>query len=215
MIQQHRAVIWLGIAVFISCLLSVAASSRAPVVVELINNQPFSLHTPVRLRGVNPGGGTWSTTANQPVQQENGDLIFVADIAPLSHERLSLRPGALPNQPTPFTLQPVAKGVMITYSGEELGTLSWDIVAREMPLERGKQRGAPATTRADFAAQFEALPLSFVRSARGTVFDTWRAEATKSGLQLTVELDAYHPQKQKCAETRGGLSGTGHAPQCR
>lgn len=191
-IQGHRAAIWLGMAVFISCLMSVATASRAPIMVELINNQPFPLRMPVRLRDVNPGGGAWSTTANRPVQQENDDLIFIADVAPFAHERFSLRPGAPPDQATPFILKPNAKGVMLAYSGEDLGTLAWDIVAREMPEERGKQRGAPATTRADFAAQFEALPLSFVRSACGPVFDIWRAEATKSGLQLMVELDAYH-----------------------
>jgi hypothetical protein len=158
-------------------------ANKAPRKLTIVNNQPFRIQMPVRLRAQKLEPGDWETSKGRPVQQLGDDVVFISDLNPSATENLILhqRPaGRLTNS---LTVQPVENGISLTYRGKDLGRLSWDLVVHD-PL--------PANTRPDIAGQFSAIPLSFQRSSSGPVFDLWTAEGTKAGLKLTVQVVAYH-----------------------
>jgi len=177
------------------CAISGIAADRSPAprAVELVNNQTFRVWMPLRVRHLMLGNGSWTTDEGQAVQQSGADVVLVADLAASSRKRISFRQSsnATPS-PSLLTLRPDVDTIVLTYGGKEFGRMAWDIIVRREKPERKTRNTEPPTTRADFSAQFQALPLTFQRSARGAVFDTWTAEATKAGLKLVIELRAFH-----------------------
>ncbi|MCA1555416.1 MAG: hypothetical protein LC747_01880, partial [Acidobacteria bacterium] len=179
-------------ALMILCAVSgiVANHNNAPPIIVLVNNQPFRVRMPIHVRGQKLGLGTWAVSDGRPVQQVGTDAIFIADLNASSSERLAFRQGRSASKPAALTLLPAANGVALRYNGKDAGRLAWDVVVRDaQPAARKESR---AMTRPDFANQFAAIPLSFRKSATGAVFDVWRAEGTKNGLKLLIELQAYH-----------------------
>ena len=144
----------------------------------------------MRIREQKLGVGMWATSVGRPVQQVGDDAVFIAELNASSNERLAFRHSQSASEPASLTLLPAANGVELRYKGKDAGRLSWDVVLRDaQPAARKESR---AMTRTDFASQFATISLSFEKSASGAVFDVWRAEGTKNGLKLLVELQAYH-----------------------
>ncbi len=158
--------------------------------VVIVNNHPFRVRMPMRIHGQELDAGSWVTSKGSPVQQVGDDVVFVANLNASSSERLSFRRRASTNNSAALTLLPTTGGVALQYQGKGAGHLSWDVVVRE--AQSASRKESRAMTRPDFAKQFVAIPLTFQKSASGAVFDVWRAEGTKSGLKLLVELQAYH-----------------------
>ncbi|MBA3514581.1 MAG: hypothetical protein H0T77_09430, partial [Pyrinomonadaceae bacterium] len=182
----------LSAALVLLCAVSgiVANDKTAPHAVVIVNHQPFRVRMPIRIRDQQLGAGKWATNEGQPVQQVGDDAVFIADLKATSTERHAFRRSHGLRSPLLLKVVPVANGVELRYNGKNSGHLAWDVVVRDaQPAARKESR---AITRPDFASQFAAIPLSFEKSASGAVFDVWRAEGTKSGLKLLVELQAYH-----------------------
>ncbi|MFN2453330.1 MAG: hypothetical protein ABR577_03840 [Pyrinomonadaceae bacterium] len=175
------------------CAISNLAADRrsAPPVVELINNQPFRVRMPLRIFGQKLGAGAWETSDGRPVQQAGSDAVFIAELDASTSKRFIFRQRSQSaREPASLAVLPAANGVALRYKGTDVGRLSWDVVVRDAPPAGRKESRSP--TRPDFAGQFAALPLSFQKIESGAVFDVWRAEGTKNGLKLRVELQAYH-----------------------
>ncbi|MBA4185856.1 MAG: hypothetical protein H0X49_17900, partial [Acidobacteria bacterium] len=162
----------------------------APRKIELVNNQPFAVRIPVRIRATNLQGETWRTSSGQPVQADGDDAIFIADVAASSRQNFSLQSGSAKVTQKLFVLNPIENGVALEFASVGLGRLTWDILFRDSKPEELK--GEASSTREDFAPKFQPLPLKFERVATGAVFDLWRGASNKAGLQLTIELRAYH-----------------------
>ncbi len=166
------------------------ATATAPRAVVIVNHQPFRVRMPMRIREQNFGAGTWTTSNGRPVQQAGTDAVLIAELNGSSSERLAFRQSQSARNSTALTLQPAENGVALLYNGKDAGRLSWDVVVRE--VQPAGRRESLTITRSDFVRQFTAMPLSFQKSAGGSVFDVWRAEGTKNGLKLAIELHAYH-----------------------
>jgi hypothetical protein len=175
-----------------SFIQSVNASSNQQRSVTIANNQPFPIRMPVRIKGLGLPDGSWATSQNQPVQIVGGDAVFIADLKPSTQQQITFKPAGSVKSSSSLSLNESSDGIALSYAGKDLGTITWDIVLREVKRARGSRNGEPESTRADFASQFKALPMTFKRTAEGPVFDTWTAQAEKSGLQLQIELRAYH-----------------------
>ncbi len=176
----------------------VASNKNAPRTrtIVIVNNQPFRVRMPLRIRNQQLDAGKWATNAGQPVQQVGDDAVFIADLKAAASERVTFRQSQSASKPASLTLMPAANGVALMYNGKDAGRLSWDVVVRDVQAAgRGESVGRRALRqmpRPDFAKSFAAVPLSFQKSVSGAVFDVWRAEGTKNGLKLIVELHAYH-----------------------
>jgi hypothetical protein len=175
-----------------SFIKSVNAGSNPQRSVTIANNQPFPIRMPVRIKGLNLPGSSWATSQNQPVQIDGEDAVFIADLKPSAQQQITFKPARSVKSSSSLSLNESNGGIALTFAGKDLGMLSWDIVLREVKRARGSRNGEPESTRADFASQFKALQMTFKRIAEGPVFDTWTAQAEKSGLQLQIELRAYH-----------------------
>ena len=169
----------------------IAKDKTAPHAVVIVNNQPFRVRMPVRIRAQKLGAGAWATSDGRPVQQAGSDAVFIAELNASASKRLSFRHSRSASDPASLALLPAADGIELRYRGEDAGRLSWDVVVVRgaRPAERKEPH---AVARPDFAKQFAALPLAFQKIEGGVVFDVWRAEGTKNGLKLLVELQAYH-----------------------
>ncbi len=191
--RQRRVGAWMMICCLMSALATISSgqSSRTPGIVELINNQPFPVRMPLRVRGYNLGQGAWAIADRQPVQQTGSDVVFVADVNASSSRRFAFQQDRRARPSALLRLRSEGDSVALHYGDSELGRMSWDIVLRR--VERARPQNAETeSTRADFHAGFRALPMSFHRDVEGVVFDVWRADATKDNLRLIVELHAYH-----------------------
>lgn len=140
----------------------------------------------MRVRDQRLGAGAWTANDGRPAQQDGDDVVFIADLKASSIEGFTFSRGRSANRPAALILQPAANSVELVFNGKNAGRLSWDIVARDA------QPVGKTETRPDFAQRFDAVPLAFQKSAGGAVFDLWRAEGTKDGLKLLVELRVYH-----------------------
>ena len=159
--------------------------------VNIINNQPFAVRMPMRIRNANLGGENWQTSKGQPAQKDGEDLIFIADLAAASSQKLAFQADSrVSSQTKQLVLAPVENGVSLRFANQELGQLSWDIIFRNSKPEELK--GQPFSTKEDFSKIFKALPVKFEKVAEGAVFDVWRGVTEKSGLQLAIELRVFH-----------------------
>lgn len=185
------ALLWKACAVLlIFCTVSaIANKTTASNDVVIVNNQPYRVRMPMRIRGQKLGTGNWVTSKGRAVQQVGDDLVFIADLNASSSQRLSFGRGANSNNPPALVLLPTTEGVAVQYQGHDVGRLSWDVVVRESPPAA---RTTVAVTRPDFSRQFAAIPLSFSKTVSGPVLDIWSAEGTRGGLKLRIELQAYH-----------------------
>ena len=165
------------------CLTALIAASRPAFGIVLENNQPFPIHMPVRVRNLSPAEKSRITPLTPSAQRLGDDAIFIADVPANARKTISLS-GGTASEPS-VSVRPASNGVDLVYAGVELGRLSWGMVVN--PVKDKEEATAPP----DFHAAFEALPLSFQRTARGPVFDTWSAETISAGLKIKLELLAY------------------------
>lgn len=145
---------------------------------------------PVEVRGVNSKGDAWRSSGRQPVQTVGDGMIFIADVGASSSKDFRLQNGNARSNAKLLTLSPTANGVSLKYANVELGQIAWDIISRDSKPEELK--GEPFSTKADFSNDFQPLSIKLEKVAEGTVFDTWKAVGEEKGLQLTVELRAFH-----------------------
>lgn len=181
---------FLGILTFFAFAAVIFAQDKTPENVIITNNQPFPVRIPIRLKGINMSGEKRQILNGQPVQKDGSDLIFVADLAASDAKNYALQKGAPKQIKKALAVSPIENGISLNYNGVDLGQLSWDIIFRNSKPEELK--GVPFSTKEDFSRIFEPLALKFERIAEGAVFDVWRGVAVKSGLQLSVELRAFH-----------------------
>ena len=173
----------IGQSVTTALLLATATSyGEAIDSVTLINNQPFPIHQPIEIRGAT------AISTSDGIQQSGSNLVFIAD-TPASAQRNVTFKELKPPVKQIVAVTAADRSITITACGNEIGSLSWDIV-----IDPAKKRGSEGDlgTKQDFATRFQPLPLSFKRIASGSVFDTWSAEGSKSGLQLKLEMKVYH-----------------------
>lgn len=191
-----------GLKGYVYCLLAAAvllahgavqvttAQNSAPQNLQIVNNQPFAVRMPMRVQNVDLQGSNWRTSNNKPVQADGDGMIFIADAAASSSQNLRLQNSAARPLAKLFSLSPAPGGVSLKYADIEVGQFSWDIIFRDSRPEELK--GVAYSTKEDFSKIFQSLPVKFEKVAEGAVFDTWRGAASKSGLQLTIELRAFH-----------------------
>lgn len=162
---------------------------------EIVNNQPFDVHMPIRLRGAKLDAGAKSGIA----QADGNDVVVMIDAKASTSDKREL--STTQGQPAlPVTLKADGDGVSIDLAGSPMGRLSWGVVVK--PSE--KKGKTPASTKQDFAASFKPLSLKFQREfdvvpAVGnpapippeSLFKTLRASGTMSGLRLDIVLHAY------------------------
>lgn len=164
--------------------------NRSTSGIELVNNQPYAVRMPVRLLGADRNASMHSTSTGQAVQNDGKDLIFIADIPASSSKKYSLQTGAPKAAKKDFILRPAENGIALTFSGTDIGSLSWQILYRDSKPEELK--GTPFSTKEDFSAAFLPAVIRFDKVAKGPLFDIWIGTAESNGLRLTVKLRAFH-----------------------
>lgn len=159
--------------------------------IEVTNNQPFAVRMPVAVKAGDLKNGNRQTPDGKALQKEGEDLIFVADLPASSSKSFKFQNGGN-NKDTKKLLQinPSADGIEISFAGVELEKLSWQILYRDAKPEELK--GVPVSTKADFSENFQPLEMKFAKVSEGNVFDVWRGVGASKGLQLTIELRAFH-----------------------
>jgi len=162
-----------------------------PSEIKLVNNQPFPVRMPIAVKSGNLKGEIFKTSDEKAMQKDGDDLIFVADLAASSAQNFKLLNGSATKVANKlFVLNPTENGVALKFAGAELGRLSWDILFRDSKPEELK--GEPFSTKEDFSKQFQQISIKFEKIKEGAVFDVWRGVANEQGLQLTIELRAFH-----------------------
>jgi hypothetical protein len=167
--------------VLLSFLFICCPARAAELTVELVNNHAFDIHQPVRIRNIKLD----AQSAN--AQQLGDDLIVIANVAASQGRTLKIPDTAQSPEPR-LKLEPTNDAISLGFDGKDLGTLAWDVIVH--PAD--KDKAEPVSTKRNFDESFEPLPLKFERSAQGPLFDTWSARADTDGVELVVELHAYH-----------------------
>ncbi len=166
------------------------SAATETVKIGLVNNQPFPVRMPIAVKGGNLNGETWKTFDGKTVQRDGDSLVFIADLPASSRQNFSLQNGSIKAAQKLFVLSPIENGVALKFAGTEVGRISWDIIFRDSKLEELK--GEPFSTKEDFAAAFQPISIKFEKTTEGAVFDVWRGTAEAKGLQLSIELRAFH-----------------------
>lgn len=167
------------IALFLSAVPAVAQK------VEVVNNQPFPIHTPLVVRNVTlPDGAT-------AAQQVGDDAVIVVSAPAGATVQAPLEIPANVRMRSRVELKPDANAIGIAFDGKDLGKLAWGVIVRPIDPTGPQTQMTARDTKRDFAAEFSALPLSFTKIGEGPVFQTWSASASGSGLKLDVELRAF------------------------
>ena len=169
---------------------AVVAVSPQTVKIEVVNNQSFPVRMPIAVKSGNLNGETWKTSDDKAVQKDGDSLVFIADLPASSHQNFSLQNGSIKGTQKLFILNQVENGVALKFAGVNLGRLSWDVIFRDSKPEELK--GEPFSTKEDFAAAFQPILIKFEKITEGAVFDVWRGTAEAKGLQLSIELRAFH-----------------------
>ena len=165
------------------------SAQDVPLKVEIINNQPFQVRMPIYLKGMNLKGNDWRISKGLNIQQSDNDAVFVADVNKSAAKTFILEKGKA-NVSSQLMLKLSQNGVSIEFNGKVLENLSWQILYRDsLP---GELKEEPFSTKADFSANFQPLPMSFAKVSDGAVFDLWRGAGDYKGLQLTIELRVFH-----------------------
>ncbi|MDQ3130258.1 MAG: hypothetical protein M3Q99_05795 [Acidobacteriota bacterium] len=163
----------------------------APHKIELVNNQSFPVRMPITVKSGNLNGDTWKTSSGKAVQKDGESLVFVADLAASSAQSFKLQNGSnLKTANKLFILNPIENGIALKFAGAELGQISWQLLYRDS--KPAELKGEPFSTKEDFAAAFQPISIKFEKLREGVVFDVWRGTAEAKGLQLSIELRAFH-----------------------
>lgn len=183
---------WLVVVIILFSFGAALAQNSSGLTVDVVNNQPFAVRMPIALRAGNlKNGEAWKTSSGKPVQQDGDNVFFIADLPASSRQNFKLQSSKGRKAARKlFTVENVVDGVAMKFAGADLGRLSWQIVYRDSKPEELK--GEPFSTKEDFSATFQPASIEFERVSDGPVFDTWRGTADSEGLQLTIELRAFH-----------------------
>lgn len=184
------AVFLISLAGLFASIQIIAAQNRSPQTVNVVNNQPFPVRMPIRLRGANLSGSARQTANGQAIQADGEDAIFIADLSASASVNYRLQNASSTAATKLFVLSPTENGVSLNFAGAELGRLSWQILYRDSKPEELK--GEPYSTQADFSKQFQALPFKFTKVLTGAVYDIWHGAAEDKGLRISIELRAFH-----------------------
>ena len=157
--------------------------------VKVVNNQPFAVRLPVEIRMTKQPDKNLPAVGNS-FQIDGNNLVFIADLPASSTKDYRFQKSKTAKSNGKFSVNPIENMVTLNFAGAELGRLSWQIIYRDSKPEELK--GEPVSTKIDFAEQFQSLPLKFAKVSTGAVFDVWRGAAESKGLQLTIELRAFH-----------------------
>lgn len=158
--------------------------------VEVVNNFPFAIRVPVRVRAnVQRRGSAWRTTDNHPAQITPDGYVFVEELPANTGRTFTLRDtgGATGNNANRNTARSLAAqpdeagGLRLIYRGQAMGRLNWDVIVRPAAAEKSLNH----------AAEFRALPLHFTRGADGEVFTEWTGAGERDGLAISVTARIY------------------------
>ena len=174
----------------VTVLPQTVSETDAPHKIELVNNQSFPVRMPITVKSGNLNGDNGKTSNGKAVQKDGESLVFIADLSASSAQNFKLQNGSIKATQKLFVLNPTENGVALKFAGVELGRLSWDIIFRDSKPEELK--GVPFSTKEDFAAAFQPISIKFEKLREGSVFDVWRGTAEAKGLQLIIELRAFH-----------------------
>ncbi|HSU57398.1 MAG TPA: hypothetical protein VLT36_25370, partial [Candidatus Dormibacteraeota bacterium] len=158
------------------CLLT--GSWPALGAVHLVNNQPFPIRMPFYISATD---SRQAKLSGSTFQQSGTNFAFIAQVG--ANSEMDLRAEGSTNQNLRVTA--VSNGLGVTWAGQALGELEWGIVVHDAKRERGETDGE--STKADFNAKFEPLPLAFKQTEKGPVFELWTATAEHKGLELAIE----------------------------
>ncbi len=176
-----------SIFVFHLCLPFFCFAAETNQSIRLVNHQDYPIRLPVTVRQIQTAAP--NLISNKLIQRDGSNLVFIADIAAQGEKEISF--GAAQSTLRKLVFVTVAtNGIELNVAGQKLGQLTWDLVVE--PAKKKNQDGDIVSTKFDYAKKFEALLLSFERKISGTVFDTWMATTTKSGLALSVEAKIFH-----------------------
>ncbi|MEO7674112.1 MAG: hypothetical protein ABIU09_08565 [Pyrinomonadaceae bacterium] len=168
-----------------------ASAQAGRVEIELINNQPFPVRMPVAVKGHSLSSEIVKASFGTGVQKYGDNLVFIGEVPASSRQTLSVQSTAgKKSREKLFVLDPAGNSVGLKFAGAYLGRLSWQILSRDSRPEELK--GQPFSTKEDFSKQFQPVSIKFERITEGGVFDIWRGSAESNGLQLTIELRAFH-----------------------
>src|SRR5215203_3081417 len=137
--------------------------------IDVVNNQPFPIRTPLVVRGVKLADG--ATAA----QQLGDDAVVIVDAAASSTSRVAMEIPANVRMRNRVELKPSDGAIGVSFDGKNLGALAWSVVVHPIDPNGPKTQEKALDTKADFAAEFKALPLAFKKTAEGPVFETWSA----------------------------------------
>lgn len=132
------------------------------------------------------------TVQRRPAQFSKDKFVFIADLPANGNQRVALRPDSPRAGKTALVVTPDVDGIAFKWRGRSLGRLAWSILVRPVKAGQASDDEIRAAEPDDFDASFHALPLAFRQTETGPVFTAWTASATKEGLNLQVELLAYH-----------------------
>ena len=149
------------------CLIICSSKFGDNLSVELVNNQPFDIRMPITLRGT-----------------DAKDHVVIADVPALQTKHVALSREAH----SELQVEAIENAVRLRFKGKDLGTLTWDVAVR--PAEKSKSDYI--STKRDFDKIFKPLPLNFEQIGKTALFDTWTARTKKDGVELVIELHAYH-----------------------
>ena len=196
---RHSQILWVLLCAAIIVLTGAvlipaqtAAKKQTPQTVRIVNNQPFAVKMPVNLTIKNLSDTAWRTPNNKlaQVDSDGDNLFFIADLPASSTKDYRFQNDKPSESNGKFSVNPAENGISLNFAGAELGRLSWQILYRDSKPEELK--GEPYSTKIDFSKQFQALPLKITKVSEGALFDVWRGAAELKGLQLTIELRAFH-----------------------
>ncbi len=132
--------------------------------VEIVNNQPFPIAMPWKLRDgggvvmVNVGANGKQTIDESAKAQADGGRIVA---------------------------EAVENGIRLKSADRDLGTLSWDIFLEK--VDRKPTDEEAAKTKRDFDKTFAPIAMKFAPSGDSL----WSADGEKNGIKLHVELETY------------------------
>ncbi len=165
-----------------------ALAAAADDIVRLVNHQDYAIHLPVTLRNASPTGTALST--GQPIQHDGADTVFVAAISEKGQQEFTFRTAGPTSVKAIVAVTAAGSGIQFSANGKDAGQLTWSVVIE--PAKKPLQTGELLSTKADYAQNFAAAPLSFAKKSSGPVFDTWVGTGTQAGLALAVELRVFH-----------------------
>jgi hypothetical protein len=165
--------------------------------VDVVNNQPFPIRMPLVVRGVKvPEGAT-------AAQQVGDDAVVIVDAQASSTSRVAMQVPPNVRMRNRVELKAAENGISIAFDGEDLGRLAWGVVVKPIDPKGPRTEEKALDTKADFAAAFQPLALSFAKASEGAVYDTWRASGAASGLNTRTSR-----RRRKTSTPRSSAGGS-------